>query len=164
MAKTETIDLYSPLPPDAIARKLQTIMNDPMKDAQARVFGSGTQFDMTLRYARRNTENAMAPTLEAAMEPQAGGTRITGTLGRTAVGRMFPYVWHGFLSLFVLVGVLVGWFVPGMLLFAAIFAGIPLLMMAMGALAFHAAAGKDDEDKREILRFLNRELQTRPAQ
>ena len=43
-------------------------------------------------------------------------------------------------------------------------AAVLALAVAVGALAFRAAAGKDDEDKREILRFLSRELQTRPAQ
>ncbi|MBN8845311.1 MAG: hypothetical protein J0H88_18905 [Sphingomonadales bacterium] len=162
MAKSETIDLYSPLPPDAIARKLKAIMDDPMEDAQARVFGSGSQYDMTLRYARRNIQNTMAPQLDATMEPEGAGTRISGTLGQTRAGRMFPFVWHGFLSLFVIVGVSVAWFAPDALLFGVIFAGIPLLMMVMGAIAFRAG-GKGETDKAEILAFLRRELDARPA-
>ena len=84
---------------DEIARKLKAVMDDPMTTATARVYGSGSQYDMTLRYARRNVQNPMAPTLEATMEPQGEGTRITGTLGQTRSGRLFPFVWHGFLSL-----------------------------------------------------------------
>ncbi|MBA3940708.1 MAG: hypothetical protein C0520_05815 [Sphingopyxis sp.] len=160
MAKSEPIDLYSPLPPDQIARTLQRIMNDPMDDADARVFGNGTQHEMKLRYARRGTENAMAPELDVAMEPHGTGTRITGTLGPSAAGRLFPYVWHGFLSLFVIGGVAAAWFIPEALLFGAIFAGIPLFMMVMGAIAFRAGAGKDGEDRREIIAFLTRELRT----
>jgi len=163
MAKSEGIDLYSPLPPDEIARKLKAIMDDPMTTATARVYGSGSQYDMTLRYARRNVQNPMAPTLEAAMEPKGEGTRITGTLGLTRSGRLFPFVWHGFLSLFVIVGVTVAWFVPEALLFGVIFAGIPLFMMVVGSLAFRAGGAKDDEDRREIMRFLSRELDARPA-
>lgn len=60
MAKSEDIDLYSPLPPDDIARKLKAVMDDPMTTATARVYGSGSQYDMTLRYARRNVQNPMA--------------------------------------------------------------------------------------------------------
>ncbi|UKK83587.1 hypothetical protein L7H23_13570 [Sphingopyxis sp. BSN-002] len=163
MAKSEDIDLYSPLPPEEIARKLKVIMDDPMPTATARVFGNGSQYDMTLRYARRNVQNPMAPTLEAAMEPQGEGTRITGTLGQTRSGRLFPFVWHGFLSLFVIVGATVAWFVPDALLFGAIFAGIPLFMMVIGAVSFRAGAAKDNEDRREILRFLTKELDARPA-
>jgi len=163
MAKSEDIDLYSPLPPEEIARKLKAIMDDPMPTATARVFGNGSQYDMTLRHARRNVQNPMAPTLEAAMEPQGEGTRITGTLGQTRSGRLFPFVWHGFLSLFVIVGVTVAWFVPDAWLFGAIFAGIPLFMMVIGAVSFRAGAAKDNEDRREILRFLTKELDARPA-
>lgn len=162
MAKSEPIDLYSPLSPEAIAQKLKTIMADPMKDAKARVFGSGDQYVMRLRYARRGVQNMMAPELEASMEPQAGGTRITGTLGRSTAGRMFPYIWFGFLSIFVVVGVTIVWFVPGTLLFGAIFCGIPILMMVMGGAAMKAGTAKDDEDRREIMCFLARELDTRP--
>src|SRR5690606_26608005 len=53
MATGEAVDLVSPLPPEAIAYKLQSIMADPMEDAKARVFGSGDQYRMRLRYARR---------------------------------------------------------------------------------------------------------------
>lgn len=161
MAKSEVIDLYSPLPPEEIARKLKAIMDDPMTGARARVFGSGSQYDMTLRYARRNVQNTMAPQLDAAMEPYGGGTRISGTLGQTTAGRMFPIFWFGFLSLFVIVGVTVAWFVPDALLFGVIFAGIPILMMVIGGFAFRAG-GKGEADKAEILGFLRSELNARP--
>ena len=52
---------------------------------------------------------------------------------------------------------------PEALLFGVIFAGIPLFMMVVGALAFRAGGAKDDEDRREIMRFLSRELDARPA-
>lgn len=161
MADSETIDLYSPLPPEEIARKLKAIMDDPMPGAKARVYGTGSQYDMTLRYARRNVQNSMAPQLDATMEPQGGGTRISGTLGQTTAGRLFPFIWHGFLSLFVIVGVTVAWFVPEALLFGVIFAGIPLFMMVIGAIAFRVG-GKGETDKAEILAFLQRELDTTP--
>lgn len=162
MAKSETIDLYSPLPPEEIARKLKAIMDDPMPDAKARVFGNGSQYDMTLRYARRNVQNTMAPQLDAAMEPYGGGTRIKGEIGQTTAGRMFPIFWFGFLSLFVIVGVTVAWFVPGALLFGVIFSGIPILMMVIGGFAFRAG-GKGETDKAEIMDFLRRELSATPV-
>ena len=62
----------------------------------------------------------------------------------------------------MIVGVTVAWFVPDALLFGVIFAGIPLFMMIVGALAFRAA-GTGEEDKAEILAFLHRELDARPA-
>lgn len=162
MAKSEPVDLYSPLSPEAIAHKLKTIMADPMKDAKARVFGSGDQYVMRLYYARRNVQNTMALELEASMEPHDGGTRITGTLGRSMAGRMFPYIWFSFLSLFVIVGVVITSLVPDTLMFGAIFAGIPILMMVMGGVAIKAGTSKDDEDRDAILHFVTRELQTRP--
>lgn len=161
MAKSEPIDLYSPHPPEEIARRLKAIMDDPMPDAKARVYGTGSQFDMTLRYARRDVENSMAPVLDAAMEPYEGGTRITGTVGQTTAGRLFPYIWHGFLSIFVIIGVSIAWFVPDTWLFGAIFAGIPIFMMVIGAIAFRVG-GNGDKDRDEILAFLRRELDARP--
>lgn len=162
MAKSEEIDLYSPLPPEEIARKLKAIMDDPMTGAKARVYGNGSQYDMTLRYARRNVQNVMAPQLDATMEPRGGGTRISGTIGRTTAGRLFPVFWFGFLSLFVIVGIAVAWFVPDAILFGAIFAGIPILMMILGGVAFRAG-GEGEDDKAEILAFLRRELGATPA-
>lgn len=161
MVKSEAVDLFSPLSPEAIAHKLQAIMADPMEDAKARVFGSGDQYVMRLRYARRGVRNAMAPELEASMEPHGGGTRISGTLGRSTAGRLFPYLWFGFLSIFVIVGVAISWFVPGTLMFGAIFAGIPVLMMVMGGVAMRAG-GDGCKDREEILAFLRKELDARP--
>jgi hypothetical protein len=161
MAKSEAVDLFSPLSPEAIAYKLKAIMADPMDGAKARVFGSGDQYVMRLRYARRNVQNAMAPELEASMAPHAGGTRIIGEIGRSTAGRLFPFIWFGFLSIFVIVGAAITWFVPGTLLFGAIFAGIPMLMMAIGGAAMRAG-GDGSKDREEILAFLRRELDARP--
>lgn len=161
MAQTETIDLHSPLSPEEIARKLKAIMDDPMDKAKARVVGHGSQYNMTLRYARRNVQNSMAPVLDATMEPQEGGTRITGEIGQTTTGRLFPYIWFGFLSIFVIIGVSVAWLVPDMLLFGTFFAGIPIFMMIIGGIVFRGV-GNGDEDKREIIAFLHRELDARP--
>jgi len=46
----------------------------------------------------------MAPRLDAAMKPLDGGMRIGGKLGLATAGRLFPFVWFGSLSLFVLGG------------------------------------------------------------
>ncbi|SKB28790.1 hypothetical protein [Sphingopyxis flava] len=104
----------------------------------------------------------MALQLDASMEPRGGGTRITGTFGRSLAGRIFPYAWYGFLSIFVIIGVLVTSLVPDALLFGAIFAGVPLFMTVVGGAAMKAGQSRDEEDRREIMRFLTQELQTRP--
>jgi len=161
MSDKQSVELFSPLSPEDIARKLQAIMADPMTDAQARVYGSGSQYDMTLRYARRNVQNAMAPVLDAAMEPHEGGTRISGTLGKSAAGRLFPLFWFGFLSIFVLIGGALALFVPDALPVGAIFVGIALLMMLIGAIAIRSTGG-GEKDRKEILAFLARELDARP--
>lgn len=161
MSDSQPVDLFSPLPPEHIARKLKAIMADPMTDARARVYGQGSQYAMRLRYARRNVQNAMAPVLDAAMEPHGGGTRITGTLGKPAAGRLFPLVWFGFLSIFVIVGAALALFAPGALPVGAFFVGVALLMMLIGAIAIRSA-GNGDKDRREILDFLVREIDARP--
>ncbi|MDO9364149.1 MAG: hypothetical protein Q7T60_14545 [Sphingopyxis sp.] len=161
MSDTQAIDLFSPLSPEDIARKLQKIMDDPMPGAKARVFGKGSERDMTLCYRQRDTRTNMEPTLDAVMEPQGGGTRITGTFGAPPGARYFPYIWVGFLSLFVIGGVLAFLYIPGAGLFATIFAGIPLLMIFAGLAAFRTGSNSAD-DKMKILDFLAREIDARP--
>ena len=162
MADDRPIDLFSPLSPEDIARKLRTIMADPMPNAKARVFGKGSERDMKLRYLRRNVRTNMEPALDAVMEAHAGGTRITGSFGAPPEARYFPCAWIGFLSQFVTGGVAALLFLPGAELFGIIFAGIPLLMMVAGIIAFRSQRPAD-EDLAEILGFLAREVDAHPV-
>lgn len=157
----EAIDLYSPHAPEQIARTLKRIMDDPMPGAKARVFGKGSERDMTLRYRQRNSRTNMEPVLTAVMDSYKGGTRITGTFGAPPGARYFPYIWVGFLSLFVIGGILAFIYIPGAGLFATFFAGIPLLMIFAGLAAFRAQPAPE-EDKAKILAFLAREIDARP--
>ena len=161
MADQEPIDLYAPHAPEQIARTLKRIMDDPMPGAKARVFGKGSEREMKLLYRRRNSRTNMEPVLDAVIESYKGGTRITGTFGMPPGARYFPYVWVGFLSLFVIGGILAFIFIPGAGLFATIFAGIPLLMIFPGLAAFPAEAGPGG-DKAKILAFLAEKIDARP--
>lgn len=161
MTGSQPIDLYAPHSPQQIAHTLKRIMDDPMPDAKARVFGKGSEGDMKLRYRQRNSRTNMEPVLDAVMESYKGGTRITGTFGTPPEARYFPYVWVGFLSLFVIGGVLAFLFIPGAGLFATFFAGIPLLMIFAGLAAFRAQP-EPAEDLEKILAFLAREIDARP--
>lgn len=158
----EAVDLYSPHSPEQIARTLKRIMDDPMPGAKARVYGKGSERDMVLRYRQRNARTNMEPVLDAVMESYRGGTRITGTFGTPPGARYFPYIWVGFLSLFVIGGILAFIYIPGAGLFATIFAGIPLLMIFAGLAAFRAQPAPA-EDKAKILGFLAREIDARPV-
>jgi hypothetical protein len=161
MADQQPIDLYAPHSPEQIARTLKRIMDDPKPGAKARVYGKGSERDMTLHYRQRGSRTNMEPTLDATMESYKGGTRITGTFGTPPGARYFPFIWVGFLSLFVIGGILAYIYIPGAGLFATIFAGIPLLMIFAGLAAFRA---KPDpvEDKAKILAFLAEEIDARP--
>lgn len=161
MANREPIDLYAPHSPEQIARTLKRIMDDPMPGAKARVFGKGSEREMTLRYRQRAARTNIEPVLDAVMESYRGGTRITGTFGTPPEARYFPYVWVGFLSLFVIGGVLAYLYIPGAGLFATFFAGIPLLMIFGGLAAFRAQPRPAD-DKAKILAFLAEEIDARP--
>jgi hypothetical protein len=161
MSNHEPIDLYAPHSPEQIARTLKRIMDDPMPDAKARVFGKGSEREMTLRYRQRSTRTNMEPVLDAVMESYRGGTRITGTFGTPPEARYFPFIWVGFLSLFVIGGFLAYLYIPGAGLFATIFAGIPLLMIFAGLAAFRAQPDPA-EDKAKILAFLAEEIDARP--
>jgi hypothetical protein len=160
MSSQEPIDLYAPHSPEQIARTLKRIMDDPMPDAKARVFGKGSEREMKLRYRQRDASTNMEPVLDAVMESYKGGTRITGTFGTPPEARYFPYIWVGFLSLFVIGGVAAYIYIPGAGLFATIFAGIPMLMIVAGLAAFRAQPDKAG-DKAKILDFLAREIDAR---
>lgn len=162
MSDVQSIDLFSPLSPEDIARKLQKIMDDPMPGAKARVYGKGSEREMRLRYRKRDAATNMEPVLDAVMEPDNGGTRITGTFGTPPEARYFPYIWVGFLSLFVIGGALAFLYIPGAGLFATIFAGIPLLMIFSGLAAFRSGYNSAD-DKAKIIDFLAREIGARPV-
>lgn len=162
MATPEPIDLYAPHSPEQIARKLKAIMDDPMPDAKARVYGMGSEREIKLRYRQRDARTNMEPVLDAVMESYRGGTRITGTFGAPPGARYFPFIWVGFLSLFVIGGILAYIYIPGAGLFATIFAGIPLLMIFAGLAAFRNQP-PPAEDKAKILAFLAREIDARPV-
>lgn len=162
MSNHEPVDLYAPHSPEQIARTLKRIMDDPMPRAKARVFGKGSEREMQLRYRRRDARTNMEPVLDAVMESWKGGTRITGTFGAPPGARYFPYIWVGFLSLFVIGGVLAYLYIPGAGLFATIFAGIPLLMIFAGLAAFRAQPDPAS-DKARILAFLAEEIDARPV-
>ncbi|MEZ5710521.1 MAG: hypothetical protein R3E02_14160 [Blastomonas sp.] len=158
----KSVDLFSPLSPEAMARKLKSIMDDDMPGRDARVIGNGTQYDMTLRYARRGQFNSFAPQLKAKMKEERGGTRITGKLGRPAGSYVFMIFWFGFLSLFLFVGAGVGLSGgPEAWMFSAIFMGVPLFMMVIGALIFGLGLKGGKEDPEHILAFLEKELQAK---
>ncbi|HEY0597836.1 hypothetical protein [Sphingopyxis sp.] len=161
MADHVPIDLYAPHSPEQIARTLRKVMDEPMPDAKARVFGKGSEREMKLRYRQRNARTNMEPVLDAVMESYKGGTRITGTFGTPPEARYFPYIWVGFLSLFVIGGVLAYIYIPGAGLFATFFAGIPLLMIFAGLAAFRAQPDPA-KDLEKILAFLAREIDARP--
>ncbi len=162
MSNQEPVDLYAPHSPEQIARTLKRIMDDPMPNAKARVFGKGSEREMKLRYRQRSTRTNMEPVLDAVMEAYKGGTRITGTFGAPPEARYFPYIWVGFLSLFVIGGVAAYIYIPGAGLFATIFAGIPLLMIFAGLAAFRAQPDPAS-DKAKILAFLAEEIDARPV-
>jgi hypothetical protein len=162
MSNPEPIDLYAPHSPEQIARTLKRIMDDPMPNAKARVFGKGSEREMKLLYRRRNSRTNMEPVLDAVMESYKGGTRITGTFGAPPEARYFPYAWVAFLSLFVIGGVAAYLYIPGAGLFATIFAGIPLLMIFAGLAAFRAQPDPAS-DKAKILAFLAEEIDARPV-
>jgi Flp pilus assembly protein TadB len=161
MSDSQAIDLFAPHSPEQIAQTLKRIMDDPMPGIKARVYGKGSEREMTLRYRQRDTRTNMEPTLDAVMESHKGGTRITGTFGTPPGARYFPFIWVGFLSLFVIGGVAAYLYIPGAGLFATIFAGIPLLMIVAGLAAFRAQSDHVD-DLEKILAFLAREIDARP--
>lgn len=155
--------------PEAIAYRLKEIMEDEMTGQTGRVMGSGSQYDMLLRYAKRGESNGMGPVLDATMEAEQGGTRIKGKIATPIGAYVFVVFWFVFLSIFILVGAGVGLFastddVDGPIwMFSAMFIGIPLLMMVIGFYAFRAGFRSGKSHPEKILAFLEKELKARPA-
>ncbi len=164
--KADPVDLYSPLSPEEIARKLKAIMDDPMKDASGRVMGNGTQYEMNLAYVRRKSLGEAGPELKANMEPfEGGGTRITGTIGLAYTARQFLIAWIGFLSIFVLIGLALLILIPDVWFIGAIFIAIPGAMMLMGIVGARGIdkGSRNKKDAAEIMAFLHREIDAVPV-
>ncbi len=81
---------------------------------------------MTLHYRQRGSRTNMEPTLDATMESLQGRDADHRHLRHAPGCPLFPFIWVGFLSLFVIGGILAYIYIPGAGLFATIFAGIPL--------------------------------------
>ena len=160
---TETIDLFSPLSPEAIAHKLKKIMDDDMPGKNARVLGRGTQQDMRLYYVRgRGNTGGLGKQLVATMEPERGGTRIKGTMKRSRSIFVFMFFWFGFLGFFMLVSSgLIFSRSDGLDLFDAMFLIVPSLMVIFGIFFFKAALTGGKDDHVFIMDFLKAELQVK---
>ena len=154
------VTLQAPLPPEAIAERLKAVMADPMEDAEARVFGKGSEQEMQLRYLRRGKQTGLESVLVAQMEPHEGGTRIVGDYGPPVSPRLLTCGCYAFLSIFVVTGLLImidDW------LFGLIFAGVPMLMVYAGHRAMRHQARTMDADWQEIESFLSSEIDARPV-
>lgn len=154
------VTLFSPLPPEEVARRLKVAMDSPMADAPSRVFGKGSQHEMQLRYLLREKQTGLEPVLIARMEEHDGGTRITGDYGPPVSPRILACGCYAFLSIFVAIGLLImisDW------LFGLIFAGVPLLMAYGGRRAMQQQARKVDDSWEKIAAFLSAEIEAHPV-
>ena len=93
----------------------------------------------------------------------ASGTLIEGKIGRIGKARFFVVFWFAFLSLFVAVGISSWLIADAPFMFAAMFVGIPGIMMVMGGWLFSRSARRGPEDERRILAFLTDKVDARPA-
>ena len=157
------IMLTSPLAPDAIARKLKDLLGDRSAKPVKGVTGAGSEQDMTLFYFRPNIQNSFQTSLTATMEPVGGGTRIEGKIGTPTSARIFMGCWFGFLTVFLaLAGG--GTIAAGAPLGDALpFVGIPLAMMAFGALLWRLGTWTAKKDEAAILDFLATTVSARPV-
>lgn len=156
------IVLHSPLDPVALATKLRDVLGDEKAKPKAGVTGHGSEQDMMLFVYRPNIRTNMNVRLVATMQPDDTGTRIEGKIGPASYVTCFMVFWFGFLSIFlVIAGFSAANGAP--FEFWGIFGGIPLAMMAFGALLFRLGRGPKGKDEEAILDFLARTVQAREA-
>lgn len=154
------VTLFSPLPPEEVARRLKVAMDAPMADAPSRVFGKGSQHEMQLRYLLREKQTGLEPVLIARMEEHDGGTRITGDYGPPVSPRILACGCYAFLSFFIVTGLLImisDW------LFGLIFTAVPLFVAYVGRQAMQQQARKVDESWEKIAAFLSAEIDAHPV-
>lgn len=156
------IVLHSPLDPLALATKLRVVLGDEKAKPKAGVTGHGSEQDMMLFVYRPNIRTNMNVRLTATMQPDGSGTRIEGTIGQASNVACFMVFWFGFLSIFLVVagisainGAPVEFWGP--------FGGIPLTMMAFGAVLVRVGRGPKGKDEAAILEFLARTVQAHEA-
>jgi hypothetical protein len=157
------ITLTSPLAPEAIARKLKDVLGDRKAKPVKGVTGAGSEQTMTLFYFRPNIQNSFQTSFTATMEPIGGGTRIEGKIGTPTSARIFMGCWFGFLIVFI--GLAGGGTIASGAPIADVlpFVGIPLAMMAFGALLWRLGTWTSKKDEAAILAFLATTVAARPA-
>jgi len=158
------IVLTSPLAPDAIATKLQTVLGGRTAKPVKGVTGNGSEQTMTLFYYRPNVQNSFQTTLVATMEPADGGTRIEGKIGMPAGAVGFMGCWFGFLAVFI--GLAVTAMVAAAAPIGAIlpFVAIPLGMMGFGVMLVWLGTWTSKKDRAAILEFLANTVEARPVE
>lgn len=159
------IRLFSPHAPVPLARILEEEMDQEWTQKQknkGRVFGQGTEHRIFLKVEHWGQRDDSAYSLKGTMTAKRGGTMIEGRIGRIGKARFFVVFWFAFLSLFVAVGISSWLFADAPLAFAAMFVGIPGIMMVMGGWLFGRSAKRGPEDERRILAFLTEKVDARP--
>jgi hypothetical protein len=154
------IILHSPLDPVTLATKLRDVLGDEKAKPKAGVTGHGSEQDMMLFVYRPNIQTNMNVRLTATMQSDGSGTRIEGKVGPASYVTCFMVFWFAFLSIFLVIAGFSA--VSGAPFeFWGIFGGIPLAMMAFGALLFRLGRGPKGKDEKAILDFLAHTVQAR---
>lgn len=151
------IRLFSPLAPVPLARRLEEEMDREWTQAEknkGRIFGQGTEHKIFLKVERWGQTDDSAYSLEGTMRAERGGTQIDAKLGRGKKATFFVVFWFGFLSIFIIVGLLAALLADTPLPFTLMFTGIPAVMMVAGAWFFSHSAKRGPEDIARITAFL----------
>ncbi len=158
------IRLWSPLAPVPLARILEAEMDREWSQAEknrGRVFGQGTEQQMSLRVVHWSQRNSFAAQLRATMVPERGGTLIAGRIGTPSGTGCFMAIWLGGVAAFFLMSTFIWPSSDVPLTFKLMFSGIPAVMFlfGLGILFFGRKSTPDDE--RRILDFLAQHVQAR---
>ena len=151
----QSITLYSPLDPVALATKLKTVMKVNGKRTDWHVRGKGTQFDMSLTYMKPSQEGN-EPKFNAVMESHGEGTLISGTLSQSKIAIPFWVYWFVGVGVFYLFALSL-WFFDTPLLPRLLFLSFPTFMFFIGLrIAAHSRkqVREDPGTPQNILDFL----------
>ncbi len=163
---SNSVKLFSPLDPIALATKLKDEMEKRKKRRGFHVFGRGTEKKITLIYGRKNISMGIEPKLDGTMRAHDGGTLIEADITKRGNPKTFFIIWFTFLIPFIVIGC-GSWFFDGPpLMFKIMFTGIPAIMVGAG-IFFLQASRKDKLDDygtiHHIFDFLEKTVEARPV-
>ncbi len=166
---TDSITLFSPLEPVALATKLKEEMEKREDRDDFHVFGAGTEDEITLIYGQNKNRAGIEPRLQGKMRFYDGGTLIeaeVASVGNLGGLKVFLIIWCLALTPFLAI-ITVLWFTSDVpLIMKLFFTAVIFTMLGIGLLKMHGLNKHRQEDHGtvdHILDFLEETVEAKPT-